>query len=314
MVKSLSKIKTAIYLLKNNPEAIYRAIDSNLSRLRFLHVMPDSIYLRIRYYLCVRKKLNLDNPVTFNEKLQWLKIYYRNPLYVELADKFRVKKYINKNYPDLRTIPTLGLWKNAEDIDFERLPDRFVLKCTHDTGSVIICDNKKQLNKEYAKKKLNKALKNNLFYQGREWIYKSILPQVIAEEYLENNDSCELIDYKFMCFNGVVKCCFVCSDRFSEEGLHVTFFDREWNMMPFCRHYPRKESGIQKPDCYETMIRMAESMSSEMPFVRIDFYVVNGEIYFGEYTFFPGSGLEEFNPDEWDEILGNWLILPERNN
>ena len=152
-----------------------------------------------------------------------------------------------------------------------------------------------------------------MYYPGREWVYKNVKPMIIAEPYLTDEGSDELKDYKFMCFNGTVRCSFVCSDRFSPEGLHVTFFDRDWKVLPFTRHYPMKKVGVPKPHSYDKMVRLAEDMSKGMPFVRIDFYETDQKVYFGEYTFFPGSGFEEFTPDEWDRILGDWLILPERS-
>lgn len=308
----MSKFTTFINLMKNKPQDISRILDSKLSKLCIMRCVPDRIFLEIRYVLCVHKRLNLKKPDSFNEKLQWLKLYYRDSQYITLADKYEVKEFVKHNYPDINVIPTIGIWEKVEDIDFQTLPEQYVLKCTHDTGSTIICKDKDRFNILEAKKKLNISLKKNMFYQGREWVYKSIKPRIIAENYYHDDSSEELKDYKFMCFNGKVKCSFVCSDRFSPEGLHVTFFDRNWNVMPFTRHYPMRKEGIPKPVCYEKMVTMAEKMSIGMPFVRIDFYEINHEIYFGEYTFFPGSGFEEFDPIDWDYTLGNWIILPNR--
>lgn len=309
----MGKILTFIDLVSNNPKEVGRALDANISRWKLMRRLPDDIYLKMRYYLCVHKRLNLQKPTGFNEKLQWLKLYYRDPSYEELVDKYSVKDHIIKQFPDLKVFPTIGMWERAEDIDFNALPVQFVLKCTHDSGSTIICKDKERFDTEKARIKLRHSLESNMFYPGREWVYKRVQPRIIAEPYFEDDDSEELKDYKLMCFNGEVKCCFVCSDRFSPEGLHVTFFDRDWNVMPFTRHYPLKKEGIPKPGCYDGMISLAEQMSKDMPFVRIDFYEIGKEVYFGEYTFFPGSGLEEFEPDEWDNILGNWINLPERN-
>ena len=306
----MGKIKTLIRVISDSPQNVGRLADSKFSKWKISRRIPDSTFLKIRYHLCTHKRLHLKNPLTFNEKLQWLKLHYFDKQYTILADKYEVKQYIRNNYPELKTIPTIGVWNRPEEIEFEKLPDKFVLKCTHDTGSIIICKDKKTIDRDDTIRKLNQALNRNMYYPGREWVYKDIKARIIAEEYLEELDSSELLDYKLMCFNGVVKCSFVCSDRFSDAGLHVTFFDRDWNILPFTRHYPRRETGIARPANYEKMIVLAEQMSHNMPFVRIDFYEVNNEIYFGEYTFFPGSGLEEFTPEEWDRILGDWLVLP----
>lgn len=307
----MGKISTLMDLIKNNPKSIGRSIDAHVSRWRIMRYISDEVYLKLRFFLCMNKRLNLLTPTSFNEKLQWLKLNYRDKTYEMLADKYAVKKYVEENFPEINIIPNICVWNSVEEIDVTLLPKQFVLKCTHDTGSTIICKEKDSFDLESAKNKLNKALKTNMFYIGREWVYKNIKPQILAEPYLSDTSE-ELRDYKFMCFNGVVKCCFVCSDRFSSKGLHVTFFDRDWNVMPFTRHYPMKKEGIPKPECYEEMIDLAEKMSKNMPFVRIDLYEIDKKVYFGEYTFFPGSGLEEFSPDEWDNKMGEWINLPER--
>ena len=274
--------------------------------------VPDRLYLKIRYILCIHKRLNLSKPVGFNEKLQWLKLYYRNSIYEMLADKYEVKEYVKK-YLGLNVIPTIAVWEHADDVSLGLLPEKFVLKCTHDTGSTIICKDRDNFDIDAARKRLQAAMERNMFYQGREWVYRNIRPRIIAEPFFTDENADELKDYKLMCFNGQVRCSFVCSDRFSAEGLHVTFFDRDWNVMPFTRHYPMRKDGVPKPANYRKMIELAEQMSEGMPFVRIDFYEINNEIYFGEYTFFPGSGFEEFTPDEWDKILGKWIVLPEKH-
>lgn len=302
------KLKTFTKLI-TNPRQLVVFLASN----RCLDWIPDKPYLKMFYWGMVGKRLNLKNPKGFNEKLQWMKLYYHNPDYVQMVDKYAVKSYIAEKYPDIKLIHTLGVWNNADEIDFDGLPDQFVLKCTHDSGSVIICKDKSGFDFEKAKNDLQRALNANMYHYGREWVYKEVQPRIIAEEYVQDDDSDELKDYKFMCFDGEVKCIFVCTDRFSPEGLHVTFFDRDWNVLPFTRHYPRKEEGVPRPTNLSKMIEYAERMSKGMPFVRIDFYSIKGEIFFGEYTFFPGCGFEEFTPDEWDYKLGDWIKLPERN-
>ena len=207
-------------------------------------------------------------------------------------------------------IPTLGIWDKYEDIDFSLLPDRFVLKCTHDSGSVHICHDKLKFNYKGAKKRLSSALKKNLYYWGREYPYKGVKPRIIAEEYLYDSQGKEIVDYKFMCFNGVVKCSFTVTNRLSQEDMHVTFYDINWNIMPFTRHYKADNIPIEKPQNYRTMVEFSQVLSRDIPFARVDWYEIDGRLYFGEITLYPGNGTEEFDPDEWDYFMGTWLELP----
>lgn len=275
-----------------------------------IRLLNDKNYLKMMYKCMLNKKLDLKNPKTFNEKLQWLKLYDRNPNYTILVDKYEVKKYIEKTIGKEYVIPTIGIWDNFEDINFEKLPQKFVMKCTHDSGGVIICKDKLKLNKKTIKRKIIKKLKNNYYYYGREYPYKNVKPRIIIEEYMEDNSAQELKDYKFMCYNGKVKCSFVCTDRFSADSLKVTFFDTNWEKMPFERHYPASKENIKKPKNYDKMIKIAEKLSKNIPFVRVDLYEINNKIYFGELTFYPGSGFEEFTPNEWDYKLGEWIKIP----
>lgn len=272
--------------------------------------MNDERYLQKRWRARFGVNLNLDNPQTFNEKLQWLKLHDRNPLYTVMVDKYAVKQYVSNIIGEQYIIPTLGVWESFDDIDFAQLPDQFVLKCTHDSHGIVICRDKSCLNLKNARNRITKSLKRNYFYAGREWPYKNVPRKVLAEKYMVENGKKDLFDYKLMCFNGEVKCCFVCSDRFSSKGLRVTFFDREWNVLPFERHYPKAEYEIPCPRTYKRMIELAEKLSQGIPFIRVDFYEINGQIYFGELTFFPGSGYEEFTPEKWDYILGEWITPP----
>lgn len=306
----MGKIKTALRLLKNDPRKIKIALSENFAKAKISHLVPDKAFLKIRYKTLIGKKLDLNDPKTFNEKLQWLKLYDRNPEYVQMVDKYVGKKYVSDIIGEEYIIPTLEVWDNPEDINIDSLPSQFVLKCTHDSGSVIICRNKEEFDLDNAKKRLKKKLKQNMFWWGREWPYKNVTPRIIAEKYMEDKTAAELRDYKFMCFDGKVRCSFICSDRFSEAGLHVTFFDKDWMVMPFERHYPSHKTGFPKPHNYEKMIELAEKLSKGIPFVRVDFYEVEEKIYFGELTFYPGCGLEEFTPEEWDYKLGEWIKLP----
>lgn len=278
-----------------------------LDKLTFL---DDKIYLKLKNIILLNKKLNSDEPQTFNEKLQWLKLYDRKPEYTNMVDKYEVKKYIASVIGEEYIIPTLGVWDNFDDIDFDKLPNKFVLKCTHDSGGLIVCKDKSKLDKKESSKKISKSLKRNYYYSSREWPYKNVKPRIIAEKFIEDKKSKDLKDYKFMCFNGKVKCSFVCSNRNSDNGLNVDFFDLDWNKMPFERHYPNSTIAIPKPENYDLMIELSEKLAKNIPFVRVDFYEVNGKVYFGELTFFPGAGFEEFTPESWDYTLGSWIELP----
>lgn len=282
---------------------------SALAEKGMLNWIPDSIYLKMKYRVVMGEKLNLRNPKTFNEKLQWLKIHNRKPIYTQMVDKYEAKKYIADMIGAEYVIPTYGVWDHFDDIDFDMLPNQFVLKTTHDSGGVVICDDKRSFDFQKAKAKLEPRLKQNFYWHGREWPYKNVKPRILAEKILtEEKDDVggtgRIEDYKMMCFDGAVECSFVCSGRDSERGLHVTFYDNEWAIMPFERHYPRETTPVMKPNCFEKMKAIAGVLSKGFPFIRIDFYEVNGNLYVGELTFYPGSGFEEFSPREWDTILG----------
>lgn len=272
--------------------------------------MPDEAFLKRKFKACIGNDLDLKNPKTFNEKLQWLKLYNHQPELTVMADKVAVRDYIAKTIGAEYLIPCLGIWEDPEDIDFSVLPDRFVLKCNHNSGlGMYICKDKANLDIPKVKRKLKKGLAQDYYLSGREWPYKNIKRKIIAEAYMEDANG-RLDDYKLMCFNGEVKCSFVCSDRFSEKGLHVTFFDPDWNVMPFERSYPSVREGLPKPSQYDKMVELAQTLSKDIPFVRVDFYEVDGKIYFGEMTFYPGCGFEAFQPEQWDKILGDWITLP----
>ena len=308
----MSKINTFKKLLHGDKRQILIAIYNNIVHTGVTNILSDDVYLRLTYFIRFGKKLNLNDPITFNEKMQWLKLYNHNKDYVKMVDKITVKKYVSKIINKDIVVPTFGIYDSFEEIDFNRLPQQFVLKCNHDSGSVVICKDKATFNKDKARKILMRGLKTNSFMWGREWPYKNVKRKILAEELLVDKSGKDVKDYKIMCFNGKVRCSFVCSERFSNEGLKVTFFDQNWNVMPFERHYPKSSLPIEKPNNYKQMVEIAEILSKGIPFVRVDFYEVNNKIYFGEMTFFPGSGWEEFNPVKWDRILGNWITLPSK--
>lgn len=271
--------------------------------------LPDKLYLKILFKYMLNEKLNLKHPKTFNEKIQWLKLYNRNPEYTKMVDKYEAKKYVASIIGEEHVIPTLGIYDKFEDIDFDKLPNQFVMKCTHDSGGLIIVKNKKNLNIKAAREKIEKCLKRNYFYRGREWAYKNVKPRIIIEKYMIDGNNSDLNDYKLMCFNGKVRCSFVCSERRSNKGLAVDFFDNEWNHLQFRRHYRNLGKEIKCPTCFNEMKILAEKLSENIPFVRVDFYEINNKVYFGELTFYPGNGFEEFIPKIWDEKLGDLISL-----
>lgn len=280
-----------------------------------LNRMPDVLYLKLLWHRIMGGRLNLRNPVTFNEKLQWLKLYDHNPFYTILVDKYAVRQYIAEKIGEEYLITLYGVWERFEDIDFSKLPDQFVLKCTHDSGSVVICRDKQKFDVEQVRIIINRYLKRNYYYRGREWCYKNVKPRIMAEQYLEeefNSDTGiakDIIDYKLMCFHGKVKCSFVCTNRNTVAGLNVNFYDSDWKEMPFERSYPRNPVSIEKPTRYEDMVSLAEILTRDIPFGRVDFYQVKERIYFGEITLYPGSGLEKFTPESYDSYVGKWLNL-----
>ena len=285
-----------------------------LNNRGMLNWMPDKAFLKLYYRMAIGKRLNLKSPQGFNEKLQWLKLYDRKPIYTTMVDKYEAKKYVADTIGEEYIIPTLGIYDSFDEINFDELPSQFVLKCTHDSGGIVICKDKSKLDLEKARQKINKSLKKNYYYQGREWPYMNIKPRIIAEKYMCDDNNPDLLDYKLMCFNTKVKCSFVCLDRYDETGLKVDFYDAQWNKMPFMRKYSNSDRLTPKPENYEKMVELSEKLSKDIAFVRVDFYEINGRLYFGELTFFPGSGNEKFDPIEWDYKLGGWLELPKKND
>lgn len=255
--------------------------------------------------------LDLENPKTFNEKLQWLKLYDHNPLYTTLVDKYKVKEWVAQKIGPQYVIPTLGVYKSINEIDFDKLPDRFVLKCNHDSGSVCICKDKRTFDKQSALKKLDSALKKNFFYHSREWAYKNVKPLIIAEPYFEDEISHDLPDFKFFSYNGLVKYMFVACDRNnSETETKFDFYDLDFNHLDVKNIHPNADTHMEKPQCYEEMIRLASILSEGIPHVRVDFYQVNGKVYFGEMTLYHWAGMTKFEPMDFDYLLGRYLVLP----
>ena len=293
-----------------NPYRIFYFLGSK-GKLKFI---PDEEYLKLLFRGRIGKELNLDNPQTFNEKLQWLKLYDRNPNYPKLVDKYEVRKYVSNTIGEKYLIPLIGCWDRFEDIDFHKLPSQFVLKCTHDSGGLVICKEKRNLDIRGTKKIINKSLKKNYYYPGREWPYKNIEPKIICEKYVVDESGVDLKDYKFMCFSGVPKLIQVMSGR-RKGHYYLNHFDLKWNRIEI----PRKSisenpNKLEKPENLEEMISICKELSKDIPFARIDLYNTQKQILFGEITFFPVSGFMNFKDENHNNLLGSWIELPELNS
>lgn len=281
-----------------------------------LNWVPDDTYLKLLYRAKTGKRLHLDNPRTFNEKIQWLKLFDRKTIYTTMVDKYVAKQYVADCIGEEYIIPTLGVWDKFEDIDFKTLPDQFVLKCTHDSGGLVICRDKDSLDKQKAKEKIERSLKRNYYWSGREWQYKDVNPRIIAEQYIEDTETEEtlgLTDYKFFCFNNEVKMLYVSRGLENHATASISFYDLNGNEMPFRRKDYKPLSGkLTLPNNYNDMLEKARILakSVDAPFVRIDLYSIAGKTKFSEITFSPCSGMIPFEPTEWDDIIGSWLRIP----
>lgn len=285
---------------------------SELVKYKLMKYLPDEPYLKLMYRWQMKKPLNLIAPHTFNEKLQWLKLYDRQTAYIGMVDKCEVKNYIAQEIGPQYIVPTLGVWNRFDDIDFNSLPEQFVLKCTHDSGGIIICKSKICFDKSNARRTIMKSLKRNFYWSGREWPYKNVKPRIMAEQYLVDSSVAELRDYKFFCFNGVCKCMKVDFDRFVSHK--ANYYDRHGNFLDIGEVVcpPDKNRDIALPDNLAEMVELAEKLSAGFPFVRVDLYNVEGKIKFGEFTFYPASGMGPFISESADILLGQWLELPRR--
>ena len=277
----------------------------------FKKCVPDKWYLTIQYRCFCGKFINWKNPKTFNEKLQWLKVYNRKPEYTMMVDKVKVKDYVAQKIGEQYVIPTLGVWDKPEDIDFDALPNQFVLKCNHDSGSICICRDKKTFDKSKAVSKLKAAMKRDMYWDGREWPYKNVEKKVFAEKYMVDESGIELKDYKFFCFGGVPTYCQVISDRNTNEK--IDFFDMQWErlvgLVGLNDSVHNSEQDISCPDSFSEMKSLAAKLANKLPFSRIDFYEINHRPYFGEITFFPADALGSFRPMDWNDRMGEMISL-----
>ena len=277
---------------------------------RCSHMLTDKTYIKLSYFRKFHKFPNLKNPRTYSEKLQWLKLYDRKPIYTTMVDKYAVKKYVADVIGEEYIIPTLAVWDRLEDIDFDSLPNQFVLKTTHDSGGVVVCQDKNQFDCEAAKLKLNDSLESNYYYYGREWPYKDVKPRIIAEEYLSALDSEGLVEYKIFCFNGEAKIVLVCKGQAHGVGRTNDFMDRDFNRIPVMSLNPHSSPDPVRPEQLDEIIAIAEKLSKDIPQLRVDTYIANGKVYVGELTFFHNSGMSKFEPEEWDYTFGSWIRLP----
>lgn len=298
--------------MKLNYKKIIPNQELRLKLLKLTEFIPDEFMIKLQYRIKTRRNLDLKEPKRYTEKLQWYKLYHRDPLMTVCADKYDVRSYVKKKgYEDI-LVPLYGVYEHADDIDFEKLPKKFVLKTTNGSRTNLICEDKSKLNIEKTKKTLNNWLKKRTSKAGREWPYYNIENRIICEKYLEKDKNNDLVDYKFMCFNGKVEYLIINSERFTGNELRLGIYDKHFNQLPYKRKgIKNTDSKLKKPENYERMIEISEKLSEEFPHVRVDFYNIDGKIYLGEMTFFHGSGYVEFEPDEFDYILGEKFDLSE---
>lgn len=281
-----------------------------LSALGFYNHLTDEDYVCKEWKLVRGTELNLESPQTFNEKLQWLKINNHKVEYTTMVDKYAVKKYVADRIGEEHIIPTLGVWKNFDEIDFDGLPEQFVLKCTHDSGAIVICRDKDKFDKKKAKKKLTKYLKRKYYYCHREWLYKNVPPRIIAEKFMQDGTHAALTDYKFYCFNGTPRFLYVSIGMENHKTARVSFVDTNWKFADFGRtDYKPLEKIPPKPDRFEKMLEIARILSKDIPFLRVDLYEINGKVYFGELTFTPCAGMMPFDPPSADLEIGKMLDI-----
>lgn len=293
----------------SNPFLIYVKMGS----LGLLNWVSDERYLKFAFWCIFHKRLDLDNPRSFNEKIQWLKLYDRKPLYTTLVDKYAVKKYVARIIGEKYIIPTLGVWDRFDDIDFSSLPEQFVLKCTHDSGGLVIVKDKNTLDRIAAKKKIERCLKRNFYWWAREWPYKNVKPRIIAEKYMEEKGHMVPEDYKIYCMNGKPKYIVVFHNRFDDSKPNSeTVYDINWvpQHISLDDHFEISDEVSERPECLDDLLDIAERLCKNHAQVRLDFYIIENSIYFGEITLSTASGFQPMIPKEMDRILGEELKLP----
>ena len=305
----MSKINNGIQRIKSNPFDLINI----LSVRGYFNWMPDALYLKLIYFATLNKKLNLKEPQLFNEKLQWLKLHNRNPKYTMLVDKYEVRKFVTSEVGEQYLNTSYGVWDSFDEIDFEKLPNKFVLKTTHDSGGVVICSDKNELNLKEARKKIENSLKRNFYYVGREWPYKNVKPRIIAEEFLSEVDGDELRDYRFFCFGGEPKFAVVDFNINDKSKTKRNIYDLNWKLIDAEISYPNNHNlELEKPKKYDEMISLSKMLSKDIPFSRIDFFYINDQIIFGEITFFHKNGLAKITPESFEKNMGDLIVLPNK--
>lgn len=292
---------------------MYTRIFDALNYRKILNWLPDKVFLNAAFRARFGRKLDLKNPKTFNEKLQWMKLYNRNPVYTMMVDKYLVRNYVREIIGEEYLIPLLGAWDDPDKIDFDKLPMQFVLKCNHNSGlGMCICKDKNKLDIAKVKNDLRKGLKQDYYLTGREWPYKNVPRKIIAEKYMVDESGYELKDYKYYCFDGKVRIVMINSDRMSSLETKANYFDENYQPLDFVWGYENAKIPPAKPEKFEEMKSLAEKLSEGIPHVRIDFYQTPQGIFFGEMTFFDGSGFDAIEPIEWDYKIGSWINLPRK--
>jgi hypothetical protein len=305
MSSAFSKTATAARLLFHHPQGLIIAAGSN----GLLNYVPDIPYLKMVFKAETGYKLNLDNPQTYNEKLQWLKLYDRKPIYTIFADKYAVREYVKKTIGEEYLVPLIGVYRTPDEMKWVDLPQQFVLKITNGCGKNIICKDKSQLNIEHSVQKLSAWMKKSIFWGGREWAYKNIIPKIICEELIQTEDKKSPRDYKFLCFNGKPKLVQLHNDRYGNYTMD--YYDIEWKKTEICKKgLPCSNEVAEKPVNFETMLDIARYLSKEATFARVDLYNERGRIIFGEITLYPNSGFSVFTDEKYDYLLGGWISLP----
>lgn len=280
-----------------------------LLKAKWFRFLPDKIYIELKYFAIFHNRINLKNPKTFNEKINWLKLYDRKPIYINMVDKYLAKEYAAELIGEEYIIPTIGVYDKFDEINFNKLPNQFVIKTNHDCGGVVICKDKEKFDIAAAKKVIEKHMKNDYYYDNREWPYKNVKRKILVEQYMVDEISKDLKDYKFFCFDGNVKYMFIATDR----NIHETkfnFYDMNFKLLDIKQHYPNDNREISKPKNFEKMKELASKLSKGIPHLRVDFYEINGKVYLGELTFSHFGGFVPFEPSEWDEEFGKQIKIP----
>ena len=306
----MSKLQKKLIRIIRNPQVLLMYI----SNLRCFNLLSDKVYLKMKYRIYMGKKLNLDPPISFNEKLQWLKLHDRKPKYSTYVDKYAVRKHIEETIGNQYLVPLIGVYNHVTDIPWADLPNQFVLKCTHSSMTNIICSDKQQLDIDASIKQLSKWLKESYYWFGREWPYKSVVPKIICETYLGSEEQVPY-DYKVLCFKGKAKLIEFHQNRFTNNHTQ-DFYDPQWIRTSISQSGSFGENArelVEKPKCLEQMVLFSEQLASEFMHIRIDWYVVSDQLYFGEMTFYDGSGFDGFDDEKDDDLLGSWIQLNKKN-